>query len=54
MRQVTAWLFYTLNYALFHCFELMEGQFTELELEVIIFCDHNDDLLVLKQWKGVY
>ena len=38
----------------------MEGQVTDMEQEVIItnnnllhhFSDHNDDLLVLKQWKG--
>ena len=38
----------------------MEGQVTDMEQEVIItnnnlllhFSDHNDDLLVLNQWKG--
>ena len=38
----------------------MEGQVTDMEQEVIItnnnlllhFCGHNNDLLVLKQWKG--
>ena len=38
----------------------MEGQVTDVEQEVIItnnnllfhFSDHNNDLLVLKQWKG--
>ena len=38
----------------------MEGQVTDMEQEVVItnnnlllhYCGHNNDLLVLKQWKG--